>query len=121
MNHSETFKHFVNPSHLNGYGTLHGGWLLQWMDESAAITATGLTGKTCVTRFISDASFEDTAKGGDIVEITVRLAASGRTSLTFSVEAKNLRTGTTMARIGKIVFVALDAAGHPVPTGLPSA
>jgi len=114
----QIFKRFVNPSHLNTYGTLHGGWLLQWTDEAAAITAAELTGKTCVTRFISEVSFESTAESGDIVEINVRLVKTGTTSLTFHCEALNFRTRKLMAVVEKMIFVSLDKQGRPTPHGL---
>ena len=118
MEGTQLFKRFVNPSHLNAYGTLHGGWLLQWMDESAAITASELTGKTCVTRFISEVAFEHSAVGGDIVVVSVQLIAAGVSSLSFRCEAVNRRTAETMARVSKMVFVSLDGDRKPVPHGL---
>jgi acyl-CoA hydrolase len=118
METSQIFKRSVNPSHLNAYGTLHGGWLLQWMDESAAIAAAEMTGRTCVTRFLSEVSFEHSAVSGDIVVIDVRLIAAGTTSLSFRCEAVNRRTGELMARVGKMVFVSLDENRRPVAHGL---
>ncbi|HNW93296.1 MAG TPA: acyl-CoA thioesterase, partial [bacterium] len=55
---------------------------------------------------------------GDIVVITVRPVAAGRTSLTFAGEAINRRTGDLMATVGRITFVALDGDRRPAAHGV---
>ncbi len=86
---------------------------MKWIDESASMEAKLFTGKSCVTRFISNIDFIATAKCGDIIEFCVKPNTIGNTSITFSVTVKNKMAGL-IAVVDRIVFVAVDADGIPV-------
>jgi acyl-CoA hydrolase len=101
------YRRLVTQPDLNSQGGLHGGILMKWVDESCGIEARILTGLNCVTRHISDIDFRSTAELGDILEISVYLIKSGRTSLTFSSIIKNSLTGSLIATFDKIIFVSL--------------
>ena len=109
------FRYLVCSPNLNAHGTLHGGELLRWIDESAGMHSRKLTRRVCVTRFIDQINFISTARSGDIIHIVTTLENSGTTSLTYRVEAKEEISGRKVASISRIVFVAVDDQGQPVP------
>ena len=74
-----------------------------------------LTRRVCVTRFIDQIDFISTARAGDIIYIVTTIEHAGSTSLTFRVEAKEEISGRKVASVGRIVFVAIDDQGQPVP------
>jgi len=109
------FRYLVCAPNLNAHGTLHGGELLRWIDESSGMHARQLTRRVCVTRFIDQVNFISTARAGDIIYIVTTLESAGSTSLTFRVDAKEEISGRKVASVGRVVFVAIDEQGQPVP------
>ena len=109
------FRYLVCAPNLNAHGTLHGGELLRWIDESAGMHARKLTRRVCVTRFIDNVNFISTARAGDIINIVTTLEGVGSTSLTFRVDAKEEISNRKVASIGRVVFVSIDEQGQPVP------
>jgi len=112
------FRYLVTQPDLNSHGSLHGGILMKWADESAGMHARKLSGRLCVTRCIDRISFVETARIGDIVKITSRLSAAGSTSLTFSSTIKNDLTGKLIASIDRLVFVCVDSNHRPSAHGI---
>ena len=109
------FRYLVCAPNLNAHGTLHGGELLRWIDESAGMHARKLTRRVCVTRFIDNVNFISTARAGDIINIVTTLEGGGSTSLTFRVDTKEEISNRKVASIGRVVFVSIDEQGQPVP------
>ena len=109
------FRYLVCAPNLNAHGTLHGGELLRWIDESAGMHARKLTRRVCVTRFIDNVNFISTARAGDIINIVTTLEGVGSTSLTFPVDTKEEISNRKVASIGRVVFVSIDEQGQPVP------
>lgn len=112
------FRYLVTQPDLNSHGSLHGGILMKWADESAGMHARKLSGRLCVTRYIDRISFVETARVGDIIRITSRLSEAGNTSLTFSSTIKNDLTGKLIASIDKLVFVCVNAKHQPAAHGI---
>nr|WP_294794558.1 hotdog domain-containing protein [uncultured Mucilaginibacter sp.] len=111
-------RKWVKPEDLNAHNTLFGGRLMAWIDEEAAIYTTIQLGTNAVvTKFISEINFVNSAKQGDIVELGIKAIRFGRTSLTLTCEVRNKISQKTILTIDKIVFVAVDAEGKPVPHG----
>jgi len=106
------YRWLVTQPDLNSHKTLHGGILMKWIDESAGMEARLITGKSCVTRYISNIDFVATAKCGDIIEVCIKPYAIGNTSITFSATVKNKMAGL-IAVVDRIVFVAVDEDGIP--------
>ena len=109
------FRYLVTQPDLNAHGTLHGGILIKWADESAGMHARKVTKGVCVTRCVDRINFVQTARAGDVIKITSRLAAAGKTSLTFSSTIKNDITGEMIATIDRLIFVFVDGNHNPVP------
>ena len=111
-------RKWVKPEDLNAHNTLFGGRLMAWIDEEAAIYTTIQLGTNAVvTKFISEINFVNSAKQGDIVELGIKAIRFGCTSLTLTCEVRNKISQKTILTIDKIVFVAVDAEGKPVPHG----
>ena len=91
---------------------------MAWIDEEAAIYTTIQLGTNAVvTKFISEINFVNSAKQGDIVELGIKAIRFGCTSLTLTCEVRNKISQKTILTIDKIVFVAVDAEGKPIPHG----
>ncbi len=111
-------RKWVKPEDLNPNQSLFGGRLLQWIDEEAALYAIiQLENPRCVTKFISEINFVNSAKEGDIIEIGMTATAFGRTSITLACEVRNKMTLQTIISIDKIIMVSLDSDGNPTPHG----
>jgi len=109
-------RHFVKPGDLNPAQRLFGGQALAWIDEEAAIFAGCQMGTAnIVTKLMSEIDFVSSAVCGDIVEFGFEVVGIGRTSLTVHCEMRNKQTRDLIVRVERIVFVALDAEGNPVP------
>ena len=112
------FRYLVTQPDLNSHGSLHGGILMKWADESAGMHARKLSGRLCVTRYIDRINFVETARIGDILRITSRLNDAGTSSLTFSSTIKNDLTGKIIASIDRLVFVCVNDSHRPAAHGI---
>ena len=111
-------RKWVKPEDLNANGTLFGGSLLRWIDEEAAIYAMLQLGSyRAVTKLISEINFVSSAVQGDMIEMGLKAVRFGKTSLTMRAEVRNMITRKLILSIDRIVFVALDEEGNPVPHG----
>lgn len=109
-------RRWIKPTDLNPAERLFGGTAMAWMDEEAAIFAACQMGTDrIVTKFISEINFQSPAKVGDVIEFGLAVREVGRTSLTVSCELREKHSGETIISVQKIVFVALDEEGNPVP------
>ncbi len=111
-------RKWVKPEDLNQHGALFGGRLLQWVDEEAAIVAITQLGTTdLVTRHMSEINFVSRADRGDMLELEYRVVRFGRPSITLSFRVENAVTGAEVLTLDSIVFVTVDADGHPKAHG----
>jgi acyl-CoA hydrolase len=111
-------RKWVKPEDLNAHGTLFGGRLLSWIDEEAAIYAiVQLETNGCVTKYMSEINFINSARQGDIIELGIKATHFGNTSITLTCEVRNKISHKTILTIDKIVFVSLDENGKPVRHG----
>ena len=111
-------RKWVKPEDLNPNQSLFGGRLLQWVDEEAALyTIVQLDNRKVVTKYISDITFQNSAKMGDIIEIGMDVVKFGRTSLELRCEVRNMMDRVIIVSIDKVVMVTLDENGAPTPHG----
>jgi acyl-CoA hydrolase len=116
----ETFiedRNRVQPHHANNYGTTHGGRVLHWMDEVAAMSAMRFAGAPCVTAHIDSVDFERPLQIGDIAFLEAYVFDAGRTSARVRVRAYGEEPTTgerERTTESYFVFVAIDADGSPV-------
>ena len=107
-------RKLIKPGDLNANNSLFGGSLLKWIDEEAGIYAmTKLNSKKIVTKYISEIDFVSSGKQGDVIEIGLEFHSIGRSSITFSCQARNVFTKKVIISIEKIVFVHIDENENP--------
>ena len=116
----ETFiedRNRVQPHHANNYGTTHGGRVLHWMDEVAAMSAMRFAGAPCVTAHINSVDFARPLDIGDIAFLESYVYAAGRTSVKVRVRAygEDPITGDReQTTESYFVFVAIDEDRRPI-------
>ncbi len=111
-----TLTQIVFPFHVNHYGTLFGGYALQWMDQAAWLCATRFARKTMVTIASDRVEFKRSVPEGTIVMLRAKIVKIGNTSVTVEVEMQAERPLTAerfLATRGHFVMVALDETGKP--------
>lgn len=111
-------RRFVRPNDLNISDRLFGGQLLGWIDEEAAIYAScQMKHDRVVTKYMSEINFKTSARLGDILEFGLEVVGAGRTSITTRCEVRNKKSQVVVITIDRIVFVAINNEGKPVPHG----
>src|SRR5436190_14601534 len=74
------------PADTNPAGDIFGGWIMALMDAAGAITATGIAGGRVVTASVSNISFLQPVKVGDVVCCYTDLLGIGRSSIRLCVD-----------------------------------
>ena len=113
-----TSLEFVFPGYTNHMGTLFGGTLMAWMDRSAFFAASRRARGTVVTRKVDELEFRVPIFVGDFVELTSRVEAEGRTSMTVLVEVHRESPADGARELctrGRFTMVAVDDSGMPTP------
>lgn len=110
-------RKIVKGGDLNGAGNLFGGRALEWIDEEGAIFAFCQLDypKNLVTKAMSGIEFLAPGHANDLIEIGCETISFGRTSITIRVSMRNKTTGNLIVNVDKMVFVNLNADGHPTP------
>jgi len=114
----QSFK-LVLPEHLNHYGYLFGGYLLQWVDETAYIAVSlDYPGSNFVTVAMDRVEFRKSIRQGAILRLEALRRRVGTTSVGYLVE---VFVGPSAEPVfsTQITFVNLGADGAKCP--LPAA
>lgn len=109
----------VLPEHLNHYGYLFGGYLLQWVDEYAWIAATlEYPGCGFVTVAMDRVEFKQSVRQGTILRFVVLRSKQGVTSVQYEV---NVYRGECDAEHNKdsiflthVTLVRIDEQGKKI-------
>ena len=111
MNH----RKLVLPGHLNAQGSLFGGYLLQWLDEFAYITASmEFPDHRFVTIAMNNVEFKHPIQSGQILRFAVSRVRLGTSSVEYGVEVFGERLGNAAEKVlfaTNITFVNLNEAG----------
>jgi acyl-CoA hydrolase len=105
----------VLPEHLNHYGYLFGGYLLQWVDEAAYIAASlDYPQSNFVTVAMDRVEFHRSIRQGAILRFEVERQRIGTTSVRYRVEVFD---GTAAQPVfsTQITFVGLGPDGTKCP------
>ena len=108
------------PADTNPSGDMFGGWIMSLMDAAGAITATRRADGRVVTASVSNISFLQPVRAGDVVCCYADIRKIGRSSITLGVEVWVLRQGCgprIKVTAAEFTFVALDDTGRPRPVG----
>ena len=109
----------ILPEHLNQFGYLFGGHLLQWVDECAWIAATlDYPGCKFVTIGMDKVEFRKSVRQGAILRIHSEKVKEGRTSVQYAamVFRDDADAGGTQPVFStNITFVRVDDQGNKTP------
>lgn len=106
----------VLPGHLNHYGYLFGGYLLQWVDEYSYITANlDFPGHRFVTIALDNVVFRKNIRLGSVLKFDINRTKLGNTSATYNVKvfSDSIESGTEeLVFDTNITFVNVDGEGR---------
>ena len=108
----------VQPNHANNLETAHGGNVMKWMDEAAAMSAMRFARESCVTARMDQVNFKRPIPVGDIALVEAYVYDAGRTSVRLRVEVDREDPRTAERQLtteSYMVFVAIDDSGEPIP------
>jgi acyl-CoA hydrolase len=108
----------VNPDDANNLGAAHGGNVMKWMDEVAAMAAMRFAGETCVTARMDQTNFRRPIPQADIALVRAYVFEAGRTSVRTRVRVfrEDPHTAETeLTTESYMVFVAIDEDEKPIP------
>jgi uncharacterized protein (TIGR00369 family) len=90
-----TITQLMLPSHSNFSGKIHGGHILNLMDQIAFACASKHSENYCVTASVNKVDFLNPIEVGELVTLKASINYSGRTSMVVGlrVESENIRTG----------------------------
>ena len=105
--------------HINGYGRLFGGQLMQWIDELAGIVATRHSEARITTASVDNLNFKSGAYLNDTIVLIGRITYVGRTSMEVRVDTY-IEELNGMRRVINRAYVVRGAIGEigqavPVP------
>lgn len=102
--------YLIMPKHINCYGRLFGGILMQWIDEVAGIVAHRHAGSIVTTACVDNLNFKAGAYLGDTVVLVGRVTYVGKTSMEVRVDTYAEDADGTRRMINRAyeVLVALD-------------
>lgn len=108
--------YIVRSQHINGYGRLFGGYLMQWIDELAGIVARKHSECQATTACVDSLDFKAPAFQNDIVVLVGRLTYVGRSSMEIRVETyvENPQGSRNMINCAYVVMIAIDQNGNAI-------
>jgi acyl-CoA thioesterase YciA len=108
------------PADTNPNGDIFGGWIMSLMDLAAGVAAGTRARGRVATAAVSNLSFLQPVKVGDVVCVYTEITKTGRTSMTVGVEAYVLRRNQgERVRVTAAEFVLVAVDDHGKPRALP--
>ncbi len=108
----------VQPSDLNIYGSIFGGYLMSLMDKAGGISAFKHCGVNVVTISVDRLVFKNPAPAGTVLSVKASVNRAFHTSMEVGVLVTGLKPGeqheTTLCS-AYITYVAIGADGTPIP------
>lgn len=111
-----TLSQVMGPQDANSLGNVHGGVIMKMVDVTGAVTAMRHARHAVVTVAIDSMTFKEPIRIGDVVTLCAELTYVGRTSMEVRVEVQAehpIKGVATQTNTAFLVYVALDAEGHP--------
>lgn len=106
----------IRSEFLNHYGTLFGGYMMQWADDMAYNAASlAFPSATFVTKLFGQFDFTSAVRGGDIIKIYSQVESIGTTSCKIKVWAINARTGADVFRTFAVMVNVREGKAVPIP------
>jgi len=113
-----TITELMLPSHSNFSGKIHGGYILNLMDQIAFACASKHSRNYCVTASVNRVDFLNPIDVGQLVTLKASINYTGRTSMVVGVrvESENIQTGDIKhCNSSYFTMVAKDSNGKNVP------
>lgn len=110
-------SHVMQTQYANNAGNVHGGSIMKFIDDAAAVAVIRHARRNVVTASIDRLDFHEPVFVGDLLHLKASVNNVGRTSLEAGVrvEAEDMRTGKIRHTASAyLTFVALDKEGRPV-------
>lgn len=105
----------IRAEFLNHYGTVFGGYMMQWADDMAYNAASLLfPDATFVTKLFGQFDFTSPVQEGDIIKIYSEVESAGRTSCRVKVWAENARTQANVFQTFAIMVNARNGQSIPL-------
>ncbi|MDD3219906.1 MAG: acyl-CoA thioesterase [Lachnospiraceae bacterium] len=106
----------VRSTHINGYGRLFGGQLMQWIDELAGIVSRRHCGMGVTTASIDNLNFKAAAYQNDMVVLVGKMTYVGRTSMEVRIDTfvESCVGERRCINRAYAVMVAINQEGKPV-------
>lgn len=107
--------YLIMHRHINGYGRLFGGQLMQWIDEMAGIVSKRHAGMETTTASIDNLNFKSAAFLNDMLVLIGRLTYVGNSSMEVRVDTyvEDLNGMRRVINRAYVVMVAVDEEGRP--------
>lgn len=112
-----TISDLMLPSHSNFSGKIHGGHILNLMDQVAFACASKHSGHYCVTASVNRVDFLASVEVGELLTMKASVNFTGNTSMVVGlrVEAENIQTGQVKhCNSSYFTMVAKDKDGNNV-------
>lgn len=108
------------PAHSNFGGKVHGGYILNLMDQIAFACASKHSRSYCVTASVNKVDFLNPIEVGELVTLKAAVNYTGRTSMVIGVrvESENITTGKKKhcnSSYFTMVAKDIDGKSKPVP------
>ena len=113
-----TISELMLPSHSNFSGKIHGGHILNLMDQIAFACASKHSGNYCVTASVNKVDFLNPIEVGELVTLKASVNYTGKTSMVVGlrVESENIRISKKKhCNSSYFTMVAKDENGNSVP------
>lgn len=113
-----TLTQLMLPSYSNFSGKIHGGFILNLMDQVVYSCASRHSGRYCVTASVNRVDFLNPIEVGELVTLKASVNYTGRTSMVIGVrvESENIKTGEVKhCNSSYFTMVAKDDANNNVP------
>lgn len=110
-----TMTQLMLPSHSNFSGKIHGGYVLNLMDQIAFACASKHSGCYCVTASVNRVDFLNPIEVGELLTLKASVNYTGRTSMVVGlrVESENIQTGEVKhCNSSYFTMVAKDENGN---------
>jgi acyl-CoA hydrolase len=113
LRHEKTL--LIRSEFLNHYGTLFGGYMMQWADDMAYNAASlAFPGANFVTKLFGQFDFTSPVRGGDIIKIFSQVESVGTTSCKIKVWAINARTNADVFRTFAVMVNVREGQAVPL-------
>lgn len=111
-------RFLASPTDINWGGKVHGGVVMEWIDQAAAVCASRYCGRETVAVFSGGIRFYRPLRIGDLVEVEARLVYTGTKGMHIAVHVRSGDPKTSQLHHtthALTVMVARDDSGTSVP------